>query len=75
MLQNYIDMLKSSVMPLNYDVKDVVVYLDGEYVEAVLVTVVVNATGDTVGVVFHKGTDTLIDMNIKHVCTCGNSKH
>ena len=75
MLENYIEMIKQADMLGKYDVRDDKVLIEGEYVDVVIVTVTTSDSGDTVEAIFHKGTDTLFDMNVKHVCTCGHCNH
>lgn len=75
MMQEYLDMIESATMPLSYNVEDSTIQFGGGEVEVSIVTVSVNANGDTVEAIFHKGTDTLVDMNVKHNCTCGHCKH
>jgi predicted dinucleotide-binding enzyme len=44
----------------------------GDQISVIIITVPTNEVGDAVEAIFHEGTETLIDMNVKHVCTCGH---
>lgn len=74
MLKEFIEMINDADMLNGCTQRDDVIIVEGEPIEVVIVTIVTSDSGDSVEVIFHKGTDTLFDMNVKHVCTCNKCK-
>lgn len=74
-LENFIDMVSHAFMPLNYTKTDDIIVYEGEEVSVIRVKVFVSESGDYCEAVFHKGTEDLLDMNIKHICTCHSHGH
>lgn len=70
MLEQFIEMIKQADMISGFELKDDTVIYDGENIEVTIVKVPTSDTGDFVEAIFHKGTDTLIDMNAVHKCSC-----
>ena len=75
MLEQFIAMIRQADMLIGFEQEDDTVIYDGENVEVTVVKVPTSDTGDFVEAIFHKGTDTLIDMNAVHKCTCGGHCH
>ena len=69
-MDELLKMLDAGVFISNHTIKDGVITYQGEEVETSVVTVKTNEIGDTVEFIFHRGCGFLIDMNVKHVCTC-----
>ena len=71
MLENFISMIKQADMLSTYEVEEGKIVYDGVETDVLNVIIPTNEVGDFVIATFHKGTETLIDMNIEHKCTCG----
>lgn len=74
-MEQFLEMIKQADMLAGYTKKEDTIQYDGEIVEVYIVTVPTSESGDAVEAIFHKGTETLIDMNVKHICTCGHCHH
>lgn len=74
-LDSYRKMLKEADMLSDIRECETSMMYNGESLDVVIVSAIVSETGDAVEATFHKGTETLIDLNIKHVCTCGHCHH
>lgn len=76
MLENYKKMLKDSEMSSNFTETEDTINWYGEVVEVVKIFTPTDEAGNGVVATFHKGLETLISMDIVHVCTCGgHCKH
>lgn len=75
MLQEFLNMVSKAEMLGRFEQKDGQICYMGDDIDVIIVTVFTSENGDCVEAVFHKGTEELIDMNTKHVCTCGHCKH
>lgn len=74
-MEQFLEMIKQADMLAGYTKKEDTIQYDGETVEVYIVTVPTSESGDAVEAIFHKGTETLIDMNVKHICTCEHCHH
>lgn len=74
MLNDFINMISQADLLNGYKREDSKILFNGEHVEVVIITVETNDYGDSVEAIFHKGTETLIDMNVKHKCSCACDK-
>ena len=70
MLNQFLNMIKQADMLSSFNKEEGTVVYDGENVDVIVVTVPTSDTGDFVQAIFHKGTETLIDMNAVHKCSC-----
>lgn len=73
MIQNFVEMINQADMLNGCTTREDNISVCGENVDVVIVSVVVDDMGNSIEAVFHKGTETLIDMNIKHICMCKNN--
>lgn len=71
MLDSFIEMINQADMLSGYEKKDDKITLYGEVIDVVVVTVP-TSEHDYIEAIFHKGTETLIDINVRHQCTCGH---
>lgn len=74
-MNEFIKMIEQADMLTGYSKEEETINYDGETVEVYIITVPTSDKGDAVEAIFHKGTETLIDMNVKHICTCGHCHH
>lgn len=74
-MNEFIKMIEQADMLTGYSKEEGTINYDGETVEVYIITVPTSDSGDAVEAIFHKGTETLVDMNVKHICTCGHCHH
>ena len=70
MLKDYLEMISKAEMLKGYEKKDGKICFMGDDIDVIIVTVITSETGDSVEAIFLKSTEELIDINVKHVCTC-----
>jgi hypothetical protein len=71
MLEEFVSMINQADMLNGCTQRDDSIIYEGEEVAVKVVEIPVSEKGDYIRAIFHTGTDTLIDMNIQHKCTCG----
>ena len=75
MLEQFKEMVNQADMLHGFEEREDTINFMGENTAVVIVRVVTSETGDAVEAMFHKGTETLIDLKPIHVCTCGHCHH
>jgi hypothetical protein len=75
MLDEYKNMISHADMLAGFKESESKINYMGEMVDVIIITTPTNELGDAVEAIFHKGTETLVDMNVIHTCSCHGHDH